>query len=90
MHNSIVVFEKNVPKFNIVNHYIMYTEHPNNNMNGIHIFRLAITKGTNTLKTELGIKNGIHRQKISVQAMDLVLFGPPKGKSNIADWIVKR
>lgn len=52
-------------------------------MNGIHIFRLAITKGTNTLKTELGIKNGIHRQKISVQAMDLVLFGPPKGKSNI-------
>ncbi|VDI05767.1 stromal interaction molecule 1 [Mytilus galloprovincialis] len=45
--------------------------------------RLAITKGTNTLKTELGIKNGIHRQKISVQAMDLVLFGPPKDGHNV-------
>jgi hypothetical protein len=41
-------------------------------------FRIAVTKGS-TLKNELGIKNGIHRQKISVQAMDLVLFGPPKG-----------
>ncbi|XP_063412998.1 stromal interaction molecule 1-like isoform X2 [Mytilus trossulus] len=53
------------------------------NVIGRSMPRLAITKGTNTLKTELGIKNGIHRQKISVQAMDLVLFGPPKDGHNV-------
>ncbi|XP_076071379.1 stromal interaction molecule 1-like isoform X2 [Mytilus galloprovincialis] len=55
------------------------------NIIGRSMPRLAITKGTNTLKTELGIKNGIHRQKISVQAMDLVLFGPPKGHNVLKD-----
>lgn len=27
----------------------------------------------------LGIKDPIHKQKISLKAMDVVLFGPPKG-----------
>lgn len=41
--------------------------------------RLAVTNKTYMVDV-LGIKNGIHRQKISVKAMDLVLFGPPKDK----------
>ncbi|XP_060085890.1 stromal interaction molecule 1-like, partial [Ylistrum balloti] len=40
---------------------------------------LAVTNKTYMVDV-LGIKNGIHRQKISVKAMDLVLFGPPKDK----------
>lgn len=28
----------------------------------------------------LGIKDPIHKQKIALKAMDVVLFGPPKGK----------
>jgi hypothetical protein len=31
----------------------------------------------------LGIKNSVHRQKLAVKAMDLVMFGPPKGKTLI-------
>lgn len=27
----------------------------------------------------IGIKDPIHKQKISLKAMDVVLFGPPKG-----------
>lgn len=41
--------------------------------------RLAVTNKTYMVDV-LGIKNAIHRQKISVKAMDLVLFGPPKEK----------
>lgn len=34
----------------------------------------------------LGIKDPIHRQKIAVKAMDVVLFGPPKDStSNVKD-----
>lgn len=42
------------------------------------IFRLAVNN-MNYLN-DLGIKDAIHRQKISLKAMDVVLFGPPKGK----------
>lgn len=42
------------------------------------MFRLAVNNG-NYLGI-LGIKDPIHRQKISLKAMDVVLFGPPKGK----------
>lgn len=28
----------------------------------------------------LGIKDPIHKQKIALKAMDVVLFGPPRGK----------
>jgi stromal interaction molecule 1 len=31
------------------------------------------------LNNILGIKDPIHKQKIALKAMDVVLFGPPKG-----------
>lgn len=31
------------------------------------------------LSSILGIKDPIHKQKIALKAMDVVLFGPPKG-----------
>jgi stromal interaction molecule 1 len=31
------------------------------------------------LSSVLGIKDPIHKQKIALKAMDVVLFGPPKG-----------
>jgi hypothetical protein len=33
------------------------------------------------LNNVLGIKDPIHKQKIALKAMDVVLFGPPKGQS---------
>ncbi|XP_064609823.1 stromal interaction molecule 1-like [Liolophura sinensis] len=54
----------------------------------VDIFRLNIVDGTqlprlatNThhyISGVLGIKNPVHKQKLSVKAMDVVLFGPPK------------
>lgn len=41
--------------------------------------------------TILGIKDPIHKQKISLKAMDVVLFGPPKGnykQSQLPDTII--
>ena len=29
----------------------------------------------------LGIKNSVHKKKLAVKAMDIVMFGPPKRKS---------
>ena len=41
------------------------------------------------LSSVLGIKDPIHRQKIAVKAMDVVLFGPPKdGSSFLKDVIL--
>lgn len=34
------------------------------------------------LSNVLGIKDPIHKQKIALKAMDVVLFGPPKGTGN--------
>lgn len=31
------------------------------------------------LSNVLGIKDPIHKQKLALKAMDVVLFGPPKG-----------
>lgn len=39
-------------------------------------------QNNNFTRNVLKIKNAIHRQKISVKAMDLILFGPPKDKPN--------
>jgi len=33
------------------------------------------------LSNILGIKDPIHKQKIALKAMDVVLFGPPKGNA---------
>lgn len=44
------------------------------------------------LVNTLGIKDPIHKQKIALKAMDIVLFGPPKGRlligSENRDWLV--
>lgn len=32
------------------------------------------------VSTVLGIRDPIHKQKIALKAMDVVLFGPPRGK----------
>ena len=37
---------------------------------------------TNFLQHKLGITSSLHRSKISLKAMDVVLFGPPKDGSN--------
>lgn len=34
------------------------------------------------VSTVLGIRDPIHKQKIALKAMDVVLFGPPRGKEN--------
>ncbi|KAI4499603.1 hypothetical protein M0802_005173 [Mischocyttarus mexicanus] len=44
---------------------------------GATLPRLAVNNG-NYLNNVLGIKDLIHKQKIAVKAMDVVLFGPPK------------
>lgn len=41
--------------------------------------RLAVNN-MHYLNNILGIKDPIHKQKIALKAMDIVLFGPPKGK----------
>lgn len=41
-------------------------------------FRLAVNN-MHYLNNVLGIKDPIHKQKIALKAMDVVLFGPPKG-----------
>jgi len=43
-------------------------------------FRLAVSN-MQYLTSTLGIKDPIHKQKIQLKAMDVVLFGPPKGNS---------
>ncbi|XP_022171414.1 stromal interaction molecule homolog isoform X2 [Myzus persicae] len=44
---------------------------------GAHLPRLAVTN-MQILTNVLGIKDPIHKQKIALKAMDVVLFGPPK------------
>jgi len=48
------------------------------NKNKIIYFRLAVNN-MHYLSNVLGIKDPIHKQKIALKAMDVVLFGPPKG-----------
>ncbi|XP_060876926.1 stromal interaction molecule homolog isoform X2 [Metopolophium dirhodum] len=45
---------------------------------GAHLPRLAVTNNMQILTNVLGIKDPIHKQKIALKAMDVVLFGPPK------------
>ncbi|XP_044748294.1 stromal interaction molecule homolog isoform X2 [Coccinella septempunctata] len=46
-----------------------------NKVTGIHLPRMAVN---NNYLSSIGIKDPIHKQKISLKAMDVVLFGPPK------------
>ncbi|XP_073994174.1 stromal interaction molecule isoform X2 [Rhodnius prolixus] len=59
-----------------------------NNVNGATLPRLAVSN-MQYLSSVLGIKDPIHKQKIALKAMDVVLFGPPKELSNhIKDGIL--
>nr|XP_054755560.1 stromal interaction molecule homolog [Lytechinus pictus] len=51
----------------------------NNGIEGSALPRLA-ANSHQFMSTILGITDPLHRQKISVKAMDVVLFGPPKGR----------
>ncbi|UYV75304.1 STIM2 [Cordylochernes scorpioides] len=51
------------------------------------VYRLATHKD-NFLSQVLGIKDPIHKHKISVKAMDVVLFGPPKSHNYVKDAVL--
>ncbi|XP_014255395.1 stromal interaction molecule homolog isoform X1 [Cimex lectularius] len=59
-----------------------------NTVNGATLPRLAVSN-MQYLSNVLGIKDPIHKQKIALKAMDVVLFGPPKeATSYIKDIIM--
>ena len=49
-------------------------------VNGSRLPQVAVSTGY--LAKEVGITNPIHRSKITLKAMDVVLFGPPKSDSS--------
>lgn len=50
---------------------------------GVNGTKLPLAASDNSfLSKKLGVTNPIHRSKISLKAMDVVLFGPPKEPSN--------
>ncbi|XP_050355503.1 stromal interaction molecule homolog isoform X2 [Nymphalis io] len=53
---------------------------------GATLPRLAVNN-MQYLSNVLGIKDPIHKQKLALKAMDVVLFGPPKG-SRWKDWLL--
>lgn len=55
-------------------------------MNGTHLPKAAV--GSSYLNKVLGISNPIHRSKISLKAMDVVLFGPPRDTSNVLKDVI--
>ncbi|XP_063956359.1 stromal interaction molecule 1-like isoform X6 [Lytechinus pictus] len=60
----------------------------NNGIEGSALPRLA-ANSHQFMSTILGITDPLHRQKISVKAMDVVLFGPPKALHNyLKDWLL--
>ncbi|XP_033104686.1 stromal interaction molecule 1-like isoform X2 [Anneissia japonica] len=57
-----------------------------NAVDGKMLPRLAVNHAQ-IIQKVLGISNPVHRHKISINAMDVVLFGPPKQhNSYIKDW----
>jgi len=56
-------------------------------VNGSRLPQVAVSTGY--LAKVVGVTNAIHRSKITLKAMDIVLFGPPKSDSNpIKDLIL--
>lgn len=51
-------------------------------------FSLAVNN-MHYVSTVLGIKDPIHKQKIALKAMDVVLFGPPRGIQIILLFFLK-
>ncbi|KAI5732761.1 hypothetical protein M8J76_003861 [Diaphorina citri] len=59
-----------------------------NRVTGAQLPRLAVSN-MHFLNNVLGIKDPIHKQKITLKAMDVVLFGPPKDStSHVKDYIL--
>ncbi|KAJ0172614.1 hypothetical protein K1T71_011753 [Dendrolimus kikuchii] len=54
---------------------------------GATLPRLAVNN-MQYLSSVLGIKDPIHKQKLALKAMDVVLFGPPKEGSRWKDWLL--
>ncbi|CAH2979327.1 unnamed protein product [Chilo suppressalis] len=54
---------------------------------GATLPRLAVNN-MQYLNNVLGIKDPIHKQKLALKAMDVVLFGPPKEGSRWKDWLL--
>ncbi|CAH4001973.1 stromal interaction molecule homolog isoform X1 [Pieris brassicae] len=54
---------------------------------GATLPRLAVNN-MQYLSNILGIKDPIHKQKLALKAMDVVLFGPPKEGSRWKDWLL--
>ncbi|XP_028169513.1 stromal interaction molecule homolog, partial [Ostrinia furnacalis] len=54
---------------------------------GATLPRLAVNN-MQYVSNVLGIKDPIHKQKLALKAMDVVLFGPPKEGSRWKDWLL--
>ncbi|CAG9571948.1 unnamed protein product [Danaus chrysippus] len=54
---------------------------------GAALPRLAVNN-MQYMSNVLGIKDPIHKQKLALKAMDVVLFGPPKEGSRWKDWLL--
>ena len=64
-----------------------YAEHfRRHGVNGSRLPQVAVSTGY--LAKVVGVTNAIHRSKITLKAMDVVLFGPPKLDSNPAKDII--
>ncbi|XP_023242863.1 stromal interaction molecule homolog isoform X2 [Centruroides sculpturatus] len=59
----------------------------NHNVDGTKLPRLAVNS-LNFMTIVLGIKDPIHKQKIALKAMDVVLFGPPKFRNYLKDVLL--
>jgi len=68
------------------NHYfILKDDHTDDT---ILFFFSHVAIGSTFLTKQLGITNPIHRSKITLKAMDVVLFGPPKEYSSTVKDII--
>lgn len=47
---------------------------------GIYFYSRLAVHNMHYVSNVLGIRDPIHKQKIALKAMDVVLFGPPRGK----------
>ena len=55
-------------------------------VNGTHLPKAAVS--TSFLAKAVGVTSSIHRSKISLKAMDVVLFGPPRDQSNFVKDLI--
>lgn len=58
-----------------------------NAVDGSTLPRMAVANN-NYLSSVLGIKDVIHKQKLTLKAMDVVLFGPPKHHNYVKDVLL--